>query len=130
MLSRKLTGSGFSPLQAVTLLGDLDNGAGNSGIVVTGTAQASAYAIGAVNSVFASVPAGGAAVLPQAAQAGDELTVVNLGANALTVFPPAGGTVNNGAANAGVAVAANGMALFKAVPPSGAAFSGLNYMSK
>ena len=130
MQSKKLTGSGFSPLQAAMLLGDVDNGLANAGIVAAGTTQATAYAISAVNSVFAGVPDGGAAVLPQALQVGDELTVVNLGANALTVFPPLGGTLNNGALNAGTAVAANSMAFFKAVPPVGSAFSGLNYMSK
>ena len=130
MLSKKLTGSGFSPLQAASLLGDVDNGIGNAGIAATSTTQGTAYAIGAVNSVFSVVAAGGAAILPNALQTGDELTVANLGANALTVFPPVGGTVNNGAQNAGVSVLANSMAFFKAVPPASAAFSGLNYMAK
>ena len=130
MQSKKLTGSGLSAGQATNLLGDVDNGNANTGIAATGTTQAGAYAISAVNSVFGAVPSGSGGVLPAATQVGDELTVVNLGANALAVYPPLGGTINNGTANASVSVAANAMTLFKAVPAAAGAFSGLNWMSK
>jgi hypothetical protein len=128
--SKKLTGSGFAPLQVTSILGDVDNGASNTGITATGTTQATAYAIGAVNSIFSIVASGAGAILPTAIQGGDEFTAVNQGANSLTVYPPLGGTINNGTVNAGVTVSANSMSFFKAVPAANGALTGLNYMSK
>lgn len=103
---KKLTGAGLAPLAATGIVGDFDAGpAPFTGITATGATQATAYPIGAVRSRFGVVAASTGAVLPTGAP-GDEYTVANFGANSLTVYPPLGGTINGGATNAGVAVAA------------------------
>ncbi len=128
--SKKLTGSGVAPLVVTGILGDFDNGSSNTGVTATGTTQATAYSIQAVNSVFGAVASGAGAVLPTAIQAGEEGTVTNYGANSVTIYPPLGGTINGGALNAGVTVAVNTMSIWKAVPAYNGAFTGLNYMLK
>jgi hypothetical protein len=128
--SKKLTGAGFPPLQAVAVLGDFDNGSSNTGIIATGSTQATAYAITATNSIFTTVSSGTGGILQTATSPGDEGTITNFGANSLTVYPPVGGTINNGTVNAGVTVSANTMSIWKAVPPSGGSFTGLNFMLK
>lgn len=46
---------------------------------------------------------------------GDEIHVVNHGANALLVYPPTGGKINNGTANAAHSLEANASVIFKAI---------------
>jgi hypothetical protein len=75
-----------------------------SGDVLTGqvtstTTQATAYAITADITVFATVASTGAAILP-AGGAADILVMNGQATNALIVFPPVGGTINGGSANA------------------------------
>ena len=71
-----------------------------------GTTQADATPITACNSVFDTAAASTGARLPANCSVGDELEVVNLGANALLVYPPVGGKVNALADDAGFSVAA------------------------
>ena len=116
--------SGVSPLTAKAILGDVDLGPLFTGQTATGTTQATAFPISAATTVFGTAPASSGAVLPTLS-AGDEVWVTNYGANTLTVYPPVGGAINNGSANAGVSIAANGTTAFKCVSSNG-----LNYASK
>ncbi len=121
---RKLTGSGLAPLQALNINNDFDGGAANAGAVATGSTQATAYPLSACLTRFGTVAASTGAVLPAAAPA-DDYIVINFGVNSLTVYPPLGGSMNNGTVNAGVALAANGSAFCVCVDGAG-----LNYVSK
>ena len=80
----------------------------------TGTVAGDSYDLSSNNCVggviFGTVAAGTGARLPSnAAIPGSFTTIVNLGANSLTVYPPSGGLVNGGAS---VTIAANKMRLF------------------
>jgi hypothetical protein len=122
---KKLTGSSAPPALAVAIVGDFDAGpAPFTGATATGATQAAAYPLSAVRTRFGTVAASTGALLPAGAP-GDELTVTNFGANSLTVYPPVGGAIDNGAANAGVAVAANASKLFICMDNAG-----LGYVSK
>lgn len=127
---RKLTGAGMAPLQAVGIIGDEDNGAAGAGITATGSTQATAYALGAVNSHVTTTAASTGVLLPVASAPGEELRVINFGASSLSVYPPVGGKCNNGVLNTAVALAANTMGLYVAVRDSTGVFNGLNYASK
>lgn len=116
---KKLTGSGMAPLAATQINGDID-----LGVTATGTTQADAYILRACNTRFDTVAASTGAVLPIGAPS-DDYAVTNFGANTLNVYPPLGGKINNGAANAAVTIAANGMAYFLCVDGAG-----LNWVSK
>lgn len=74
------------------------------GDVLTGqsasnTTQATATAITADVTVFSTVASTGAAILPAGGSA-DILVMNGQATNALVVFPPVGGTINGGSANA------------------------------
>ena len=74
------------------------------GDVLTGqsasnTTQATATAITADVTVFSTVASTGAAILPTGGAA-DILVMNGQASNALVVFPPIGGTINGGSANA------------------------------
>ena len=76
-----------------------------SGDVLTGQSasnitQATATAIIADITVFSTVASTGAAILPANAGAADILVMNGQATNALVVFPPIGGTINGGSANA------------------------------
>jgi len=119
---KKLTGSSLVAAAAVAIVGDIDLGpAPFTGATATGATQATAYQITAVNTKFGTVAAGTGAILPPATvtSPGDELVVANFGANALTLYPAVGGTIDNGAANASVSIAANGTKIFKCLDNAG-----------
>lgn len=95
-----------------------------SGTVATGLTAAGAdhtdgFAITEPVSVFGTVASGTGAVLPANLSRGDTAEVYNLGANALLVYPPLGGTINGAAANAGVSVAAGKAAVLRCVSTNG-----------
>jgi hypothetical protein len=113
---KKLTGAGFSPLQATGIVGDLD-----AAVTATGNNAATAYPIGFVNTNVTTTAASTGVILPTGGF-GDELYVYNNGANALTVYPPVGGTVNGAAS---VSIAAGGWSIFRC-----ASTTGLGYVSK
>jgi len=64
------------------------------------TTQATATAITADITVFSTVASTGAAILPNNSSAADILVMNGQATNALIVFPPIGGTINGGSANA------------------------------
>lgn len=55
------------------------------------------------------------AILPPSSRTGTEITIYNSGAGALKVYPPSGGTINGGAANASISVAAKGVSRLVAI---------------
>lgn len=121
---KKLTGSGMSPLAATQINGDVDTGAANAGAIATGSAQADAYKISACTTRFGTVAASTGCVLPIGAPS-DDYAIANFGANTLNVYPPVGGTINNGSVNAAVTIAANGSAFLVCMDGAG-----LNWVSK
>lgn len=114
-----ITGQGFTNVQAQVIAGSIA-----TGLTALGTTQANAAVCeGAIN-LFSTVAAGTGVVLgapipatigsPVAAQhalsilsAGDSVMVINQGANTLNVYPPVGGKIDNGTANAAVTIAVN-----------------------
>jgi hypothetical protein len=106
-IKQKLVAAGLSWPQAQALAGTVA-----SRLSAAGTTQATAYAMSLDDvQIFATVGAGTGAVLPATLSAGDQMTVANFGTNALSLYPPVGGTIANGAANAAVSVPANKTAL-------------------
>jgi hypothetical protein len=67
-----------------------------------------------INQFSTVATTGNSAILP-ASVLGQEVIVVNNGANSMNVFPASGDTINSGSANAAVAVAAGAQATFKGV---------------
>ena len=110
-IQKKLSGSGFAPLQVTNIIGDHDYGE-----TATGSNAGTAFSIGACNTYFTTVGASTGAILPpgntggaNTNSLGDEYMIVNRGANTLTVYPPSGGTINNGAS---VTISANALSYF------------------
>lgn len=71
-----------------------------------GANQGTATAITKDITAFTTVAASTGAILPKATVPGESYLVANLGANALALYPPVGHSINSGAANASVSVAA------------------------
>lgn len=93
-----------------------------STIAAAGTTQATATAIGNEQPfvLISNNTAVNGVVLPVAAYIGQEITVFpQLVTNAPLVYPPVGGTVNNGTANAGVATPARKAVKYIAVDRTG-----------
>lgn len=108
-LGHKLKGSGLSDLQVAAIGHDA-----SSGLTATGTVQGDAYAMTAADNEFTTVASGTGAIL-YAGTPGDEQSVYNGGANALTVYPPSGSSINGLAANSGILVPTNTACIFKCV---------------
>lgn len=94
------------------------------GMTASNTTQATATVLAFEYNEFGTVGASGAAVLPTSQQMGgvtpgDDIVVVNLGANALVVFPPVGGKIGTAAVNASVSVPAGKSARFYAALVTG-----------
>jgi acetamidase/formamidase len=102
--------SGLHTVNAQEILGRIA-----TGLTATGSTQATAYALDTSNSVFTTVAASTGAILPAAALPGDVLEVTNLGANSLSVYPPVGAAVDNGATNAAKAVAVGKSCRFRKI---------------
>ncbi len=102
-----IMGSGAAGQLARSIVGGV-----TSGLTATGTTQADALLISTTNTQYSTVASGTGAILPSVANQGDTYRVFNNGANALLVYPPTGGAINNGATNAGFSVAANKSAQF------------------
>lgn len=90
---------------------------GGKQLTTSATTQGTAVLCADEYNEFGTVAASGACILPTAQQAGglqagDEVWVVNMGANALAVFPQIGGYIGAGAQNASVSVAVGSYAIF------------------
>ena len=87
----KLTTSGISAVASLAINGDAA-----SGLVATGSTQATALPLPASNNQVATTAASTGVLLPPGS-GGDEVFVLNSGANALLVYAPTGATINGGA---------------------------------
>jgi hypothetical protein len=117
-IQKKLSGSGFAPLQVTNIIGDNDPGE-----TALGSTSGTAYGISACNTFFTTVASGTGAILPpgntggaNTNSLGDEYMIANLGANALTVYPPPGGTINGAAS---VSISANSLGYFTCCSTNG-----------
>jgi hypothetical protein len=106
----KLTGSGLAPLAASQILGSI-----TTGISAAGSTQATATSIYDDVNIVSTVAASAGVILPSNRGAGDTVEVTNLGANALSVYPPSGGNIGTGAANAAFSVPVSKSAIFRQV---------------
>lgn len=109
-IARKLIGLGLPWGTAVGVVGNVDNN-----LTATGTTQATALLVSNDINVLTTTAASTGVILRSDLSAGDTQEVVNYGAQTLTVYPPVGGKINNGSANAGVSVATNTSALYTSI---------------
>lgn len=96
IIQSQATGFGSPSLQGIA-------GTVATGLTATGATQATALALPAGTNAIATAAASTGVILPPAT-AGDVFAVYNGGANTVLVYPPVGGTINNLAANTGLAV--------------------------
>lgn len=82
------------------------NGQVQSAVSAAGTTQGTATDLSAGINVVTTAAASSGVQLP-ATEIGDEIEVLNLGANAVTVYPDSGAQINALAANAGFLLATN-----------------------
>lgn len=82
------------------------NGQVSSSVSAAGTTQSDATALVASVNVVTTAAAG-SGVLLQNAEIGDEVEVLNLGANAVNVYPPSAGSIAQLSANTAVALGTN-----------------------
>lgn len=105
-----LTGSGCAPLQARASMGFP-----STGLTAVGTNQATALVLPSDFNVITTAAASTGAILPATGfqyQLCDTIIVCNHGANAITVYPPVGGTIGTGATNAGISLPAGKVGWF------------------
>lgn len=106
----KLVKGGISAETAKVIIGDVD-----SGVTATGSSsQSDSYA---VRAHLTDVSGGGATTgvrLP-AANGGDNFTICNRSASNCLVYPPTGGKLNDGSANAAITLADNESATFHCI---------------
>lgn len=88
---KTLSTSGISAVAASAINGDTA-----VGLVATGSTQATALPLPAANNQVATTAASTGVLLPPGS-GGDELFILNSGANALLVYAPTGATINGGA---------------------------------
>jgi hypothetical protein len=87
----------------------------STGLTATGSTQATALALPASINAISTAAASTGVILPSNATSGDEIEVYNGGANAVTVYPPVGGTINNLSANTGLSLATLKSGKYKAL---------------
>ncbi len=102
---RNQIGAGVPPLQVQADMGVLN--ANSNALTATGSSQGTALALPNDFNIFTTVASSTGCILPSTASPTDEITIVNHGANTLSVYPPTGGKIANGSVNAAFSVAAN-----------------------
>ena len=100
-LANRMMGGGISAGMAMAINGDV-----SSAISAAGTTQGTATALTAGINVVTTAAASSGVILSDS-EIGDEYEILNLGANAVTVYPPSGGRVNAIATNGGFTLATN-----------------------
>jgi hypothetical protein len=80
-------------------------------VTAAGSTQGTATLVTGAHVIVTTAAASTGVILPPA-ELGAEVTVKNLGANAVLVYPATGGAINALAANAGFSVAAAGQGRF------------------
>lgn len=105
----RLLGSGIQALAATNICGD-----NATGLVATGTSNADALRLTAINNEIATTAAGTGVLLPGPIEVGAAVFVHNGGANALLVYPGTTGAQINAltATTGGFSIAAGGKAMF------------------
>jgi hypothetical protein len=72
-------------------------------LTATGSSsQANSYAVTDDVSVFTTAASNSGARLPSTSNAGDVFIIANYDANTMLIYPPTGGKINNGSANASI----------------------------
>lgn len=95
-----LVGAHLTPLAAQAIVGFVD-----SGVTATGSnSQTGSYAIQHTNTFVTTAPANSGVLLPPASP-GDKFFISNLGASTMHIYPPVGGALNGGSANAAYDIA-------------------------
>lgn len=108
-ISKQLMGAGFSAGQANAVGGSV-----NANVTAAGTAQGDATLLtAAVNNIGTAASSTGVR-LPQG-QPGDELVILNSGAQTVAVYPPTGAKINAGTTNSALNVVAGAAILVKQV---------------
>jgi hypothetical protein len=102
----RLCGVGLPAAVATQICGDVQDN-----ITAAGSTQGTAVLLNADHCIVTTAATGTGVILPPA-QPGADVTVKNLGANALLVYPATGGAINALAANAGFSIAAGGQGRF------------------
>lgn len=101
---------------AISAISASSGGAVTTGLVAfAGGGQGSATQLSFGYNEVITVATAGDSVKLQPAQAGAQITVINDGANAMDVFPATGDTINDGAANTAISVAAGVTIVFSAI---------------
>lgn len=106
---KNMLGAGMGVNTAVLI-----NGTAVDGLTATGSNQAGAFQLTSDINVVTTVPAGTGVRLAPIPLPGDETVVVNLGTNALNVYPGIGGTIQVGSLNAPYILSAGASASFAA----------------
>ena len=97
-IQKNLMGSGVSAGEAKAISGRVV-----TGLTATGsTSQANSLAIYSDLNVVTTTAANTGVRLPANLSAGDEIAIQNNGASTLFIYPPVGGIINGGSANAKV----------------------------
>lgn len=99
--AKDMMGGGVSAGQAQAI-----NGAVNATISAAGTTQGTATTLTASVNVITTAAASSGVVLSDSVIS-DEYDILNLGANAVTVYPPSGAQINAIAANGGFTLGTN-----------------------
>ena len=107
--TRRIMGAGMAAAAARAISGGVSDN-----LIAAGNSQATALPLYGDTNVVTTAPASSGVLLPTNMHSGDEVQVANLGANSLSVYPPVGGAINTGAANAAFAVGAGKVAVFTA----------------
>jgi hypothetical protein len=108
-----MMGAGCSALEAIAT-----GGIPSTGLTAAGNSQGTALALTTDFNVFTTVASSTGCILPTQGpnySITDTITVVNHGANALSVYPEVGGTVANGSLNAAFSVSASKTAMFTCI---------------
>ena len=100
-LAARMMGGGVSAFQARAINGDVA-----PTVSAAGTTQGTAKALKAGINVITTAAASSGVILP-ACEVADQVEILNLGANAVTVYPDTGARVNAIAANGGFTLATN-----------------------
>lgn len=98
MIQKNLMGSHFSGEQAKSLVGRKSDNLSATG----STSQANSLAIFSELNVVTTTGANTGVRLPSTLAAGDSMFIQNNGASTLFIYPPVGGILNGGSANAKV----------------------------
>ena len=112
-MQTKLLGSGLASLAAQQIVGSI-----TTGITAAGTTQITAAAVYDDINIVSTVAASSGVILPSNRSAGDTIEITNLGANALLVYPPNGGNIAQGAANASFSLPVSKTAIMRLVSPT------------